>query len=404
MTDLFTTILIIVCALCALGGLLVALSDLKAQRRAQKMLAAARQEQSELSRQLSQLSGALSQMQANTNHASSAQEERFERMRQSVELQNRFMAQSNEQTLDKMQKSMEAQLSQIRQTVDEKLQNTLDKRLGESFAAINERLEAVYKGLGEMQSLATGVGDLKNILTNVKTRGVWGEVQLDAILSQMLAPHQYQKSVQVEENSRERVDFAVRMPGRESEGVLLPIDAKFPLEDYQRLVKAAEEGDREALTSASAALQNAIRQQAKSIAAKYIRPPKTTDFALMFLPTEGLYAEALRLPGLSEALQRDYRIILVGPTTVCAILSSLQTGFRTVAIEQRAGQVWKLLGAVKAEFSKFSDILAKTQRNLQLAANTIDDAARKTRTIERHLRTVEEVDAGERLFLSVPED
>ncbi|WP_028962503.1 DNA recombination protein RmuC [Sulfobacillus thermosulfidooxidans] len=296
-----------------------------------------------------------------------------------------------------LQKDNSEKLEQMRATVDEKLHQTLEQRLGESFKLVSERLEQVQKGLGEMQSLASGVGDLKKVLSNVKTRGTLGEIQLDNLLEQILTPEQYEQKVAVKKGSLERVDFAIRLPGKEDihDTVFLPIDAKFPLEDYQRLVEAEESGDLALAMESAKMLENRIKAEAKSIQEKYINPPHTTDFALMFLPIEGLFAEVLRRPGLWEMLQREYRVVVTGPTTITALLNSLQMGFRTLAIQKRSSEVWKLLGAVKTEFGKFGDILEKTQKKLQEASNTIDTAAARSRTIARKLRNVEAVPLGE---------
>ncbi len=298
-----------------------------------------------------------------------------------------------ERKLTVLQEDNSKQLEQMRMTVDEKLHQTLEKRLGESFQLVSERLELVHKGLGEMQSLASGVGDLKRVLTNVKTRGTLGEIQLENILEQVMSPEQYQRNVAIKKGSQERVDFVVRLPGKDKrdQPVLLPIDAKFPLEDYQRLMDAQEAGDLAAATEAAKLLESRIKQEAKAIQEKYLSPPDTTDFAIMFLPIEGLFAEVLRKSGLWDSLQRDYRVVVTGPTTITALLNSLQLGFRTLAIQQRSSEVWKLLGAVKTEFGKFGDILEKTQKKLKEASNTIDTAASKSRSIERKLKQVEAV-------------
>jgi DNA recombination protein RmuC len=276
--------------------------------------------------------------------------------------------------------------------VDEKLQGTLEKRLGESFKLVSERLEAVQQGLGEMRNLATGVGDLKKVLTNVKSRGTWGEVQLGALLEQILTPEQYDRNVQTKSGSSEVVEFAIRLPGPEDDKdsqVWLPIDAKFPQEDYLRLVEASEAGDAAAVTQAVAALVRSVQNSAKDISSKYLNPPKTTDFAILFLPTEGLYAEALRQPGLMEKLQNDYRIVVAGPTTLAAILNSLRMGFKTLAIAQRSSEVWKVLSAVKSEFGKFGDVLDRVGKQLDTARKSIDQTGARTRAIERKLRSVE---------------
>lgn len=291
-----------------------------------------------------------------------------------------------------LQESNDRKLDQMRQTVDEKLQSTLEKRLGESFKIVSERLEAVQRGLGEMQNLATGVGDLKRVLTNVKARGTWGEVQLGAILEQLLTPDQYGKNVKVRPSSGELVEFAIRLPGSGHEAnanVWLPIDAKFPQEDYQRLVQASEAADTNAVEQSLKALTRAIENAAKDISEKYIEPPATTDFAILFLPTEGLYAEALRQPGLLEKLQHTYRVVVAGPATLSAILNSLRMGFRTLAIEKRSSEVWQVLAAVKTEFGKFGDVLDKVKRQLETASGTIDETGVRTRAMERKLREVE---------------
>lgn len=317
------------------------------------------------------------------------------------------LTQTNEYKLDKMRETIEEKLKdlqednsrkleQMRATVDEKLNATLEQRLGESFKLVSERLEMVHKGLGEMQTLASGVGDLKRVLTNVKTRGTWGEIQLGNILDQILTPEQYSRNVATKKNSNERVEFAVKLPGRDEKGggiVWLPIDAKFPQEDYQRLLDAQEQCNPALAEEAAKALELKVKSFAKDIRDKYIDPPGTTDFGIMFLPTEGLYAEVLRRPGLCEFLQREYKIVVSGPTTLVALLNSLQMGFRTLAIEKRSSEVWALLGAVKTEFNRFGDILDKTQKKLHEASNTIEDAARRSRSIGRKLRNVQELSA-----------
>ncbi len=304
--------------------------------------------------------------------------------------------------LQHIQAENEKKLDAIRVTVDEKLQGTLEKRLGESFRQVSERLEAVHKGLGEMQTLATGVGDLKKVLTNVKTRGTWGEVQLEALLEQMLAPGQWEKQVQVKRGSAERVDFGVRLPGPEGDDgapVWLPVDAKFPQEDYQRLIEAHERGDVGAEDEAAKALEARVRSEARSIRDKYISPPTTTDFALLFLPTEGLYAEVLRRPGLVEGLQTEMKVNVAGPTTLAAFLNSLQLGFRTLAIQKRSAEVWKLLGAVKGQYGKFGELLAKVEKKLEEASNTIGQASQRTEQIQKRLGKVQELPEGEARLL-----
>ena len=318
-------------------------------------------------------------------------EERLESMRKTLEHQLRILQEDNSRKLE-----------QMRATVDEKLQSTLEKRLGESFRQVSERLEQVYRGLGEMRNLATGVGDLKKVLTNVKTRGTWGEIQLGNILEQILTPEQYAANVQTKKNSNERVEFAIRLPGQDSgkdQVVWMPIDAKFPQEDYQRLLDAQDEADKEAAEKSIRNLEMRIKAEAKEIKEKYIDPPNTTDFAIMFLPVEGLYAEVLRRPGLCDILQRDYRVVVTGPTTLAALLNSLQMGFRTLAIEKRSSEVWELLGIVKTEFGKFGDVLSRTKKKLQEASNTIDKAEIRTRAIERRLRQVQEIPADDQIEL-----
>jgi DNA recombination protein RmuC len=284
-------------------------------------------------------------------------------------------------------------------TVDEKLHATLEKRLGESFKQVSDRLEQVHKGLGEMQTLASGVGDLKRVLTNVKTRGMVGEIQLENLLEQLLTPDQVVKQFKPREGTADVVEFAVKIPSKDDKdgSIYLPMDAKFPLETYQRLMDAVEEGDAELVKKITRELEQVITFEAKKIRDKYINPPVTTDFAIMFLPIEGLFAEVLRIPGLWETLQREYRIVVTGPTTLAALLNSLQMGFRTLAIEQRSSEVWQLLGAVKTEFGKFGDILDKTQKKLQEASNTIEQAAVRGRAIERKLKSVQELPAADPL-------
>ena len=310
-------------------------------------------------------------------------EQRFEQLRLSIEAR-----------LGAMQADNASKLEEMRKTVDEKLHATLEQRLGDSFKLVSERLELVHKGLGEMQTLAAGVGDLKKVLTNVKTRGTWGEVQLEALLDQVLTAEQYEKNVITRPNSNERVEFAIRLPGREMGGsdkqpVWLPIDAKFPMEDYQRLIEAQERADPVAVELAAKALELRLRLEAKTIRDKYVEPPFTTDFAILYLPTEGLYAEALRRSGLADGLQRDFRISIAGPTTLAALLNSLQMGFRTLAIEKRSSEVWGVLGAIKTEFGKFGEALDATRKKLEQATKSIESAGVRTRQIERKLKGVE---------------
>jgi DNA recombination protein RmuC len=312
------------------------------------------------------------------------------------------LSESNARRLAEVRATMETQLAQLqasnagkldemRRTVDEKLQSTLETRLGESFRQVAERLEQVYKGLGEMQTLAQGVGDLKHLLSNVKTRGMFGEAQLAALLEQVFAPEQYAAQVATRPGQRHAVDFAVRLPGRSDDGapVWLPIDAKFPNEDYERLLDAQQRADAVAVDAAARALEGRIRLEARSIAEKYVEPPHTTDFAILFLPTEGLYAEVLRRPGLVEALQREHRITLAGPTTLLAMLNALQMGFRTLALEKRSSEVWQVLGAVKSEFQKFGGVLADVRRQTQTVLNTLDKAQTRSNVLTRRLRDVE---------------
>ncbi len=287
-----------------------------------------------------------------------------------------------------MRSDLDTKLEQMRATVDEKLQTTLDKRLGESFKQVSERLEQVHKGLGEMQSLAVGVGDLKKIMGNVKTRGTWGEVQLGALLEQVLTPEQYAQNVAVTGGS-ERVEYAIRLPG-DTSTVWLPVDAKFPLEDYQRLVEASEAGDAAGVEYAIRELEKRVWTFAKSIRDKYIAPPMTTDFGILFLPTEGLYAEIMRRTAFADQVQRELRVTLAGPSTLLALLNSLQMGFRTLAIQKRSSEVWEMLGIVKAEFLKYHTVLTKVREKLDAAAKTIDDAEVRTRAIQRRLRGVDE--------------
>jgi len=302
-----------------------------------------------------------------------------------------------ETKLTQIQTDNAAKLEEMRKTVDEKLQGTLEKRLGESFKLVSDRLEQVHKGLGEMQALAAGVGDLKKVLTNVKTRGTWGEIQLGSLLEQILTAEQYAQNVATKQGSAERVEFAIKLPGRDGVGntVWLPIDAKFPKEDYERLMESAERADAAGVEDAAKQLEARIKLDAKNIRDKYLDPPNTTDFGILFLPTEGLYAEALRRTGLMETLQREFRVVVAGPTTLAALLNSLQMGFRTLAIQQRSSEVWILLGAVKTEFGKFGEAIEKVQKKIQEAGNAIDSAASKTKTIQRKLKTVQELPASD---------
>ncbi len=319
------------------------------------------------------------------NRFSLGLDERFERLKLSVEGR-----------LSAIQADNASKLEEMRRTVDEKLHATLEQRLGESFKLVSERLEQVHRGLGEMQTLAAGVGDLKRVLTNVKTRGTWGEVQLAALLEQLLTADQFAANVVTVPGSNERVDFAIRLPGKDDGAVVwLPIDAKFPIEDYQRLLDAQERVDPAAVEEAAKAIEMRLKSEARSIRDKYVSPPHTTDFAMLYLPIEGLYAEALRRPALAETLQRDYRVSLAGPSTLAALLNSLQMGFRTLAIEQRSAEVWAVLGAVKTEFGKFGEALAHTKKKLDEASNSISKAETRTRQLSRRLKDVEALPVGE---------
>ncbi|MGH8157785.1 MAG: DNA recombination protein RmuC [Rhodanobacter sp.] len=324
------------------------------------------------------------------NHFGEQQQQRLAALSADHEKRMGEVRATLEAKLTAIQQDNAAKLEQMRATVDEKLQSTLETRLGQSFQLVSERLEAVQRGLGEMQNLATGVGDLKRVLTNVKKRGIFGEVQLGALLEDMLTAEQYAANVITVPGSNDRVEFAIRMPGQEEgEHVYLPIDAKFPVEDYQRLLDAQENADLDAATRAGNALETRVREEARRIADKYVSPPHTTDFAVLFLPTEGLYAEVIRRPGLFESLQRNHRITVAGPTTLSALLNSLQMGFRTLAIAKRSSEVWSILGAVKTEFGRFGDVLDKVKKKLDEAGKHIDATGVRTRAIERKLRGVE---------------
>lgn len=313
------------------------------------------------------------------NKLADVTEERLGRMRETVEERLAHLQSENAKKLDEM-----------RALVDEKLHETLEKRLGDSFKIVSERLEQVHQGLGEMKILASNVGDLKKVLTNIKTRGVWGEIQLGVLLEQILTPDQYATNVITKKGSNEKVEFAIRLPGNRDGGeVFLPIDAKFPLESYQRLLDAYDRGEQEKIKEQLTLLERHIKDEAKKIRDKYIDPPNTTDFAIMFLPVEGLFAEVMRIPGLCEGIQRDFRVVITGPTTLTALLNSLQIGFRTLAIEKRTSEVWQLLGAVKTEFQKFGELLEKTGERLRQATKTIEEATKKTKAIEKRLIDVE---------------
>lgn len=348
---------------------------------------------------LSQISGnqvnQLESIQRQMYAISHNQEERLDKIRETLA-----------SGMSKLQTENMQKLEEMRKTVDEKLHETLDKRLGESFSQVSTRLEEVYKGLGEMQALASGVGDLKKVLTNVKSRGIWGEMQLGNLLMQVLSPNQYESNVVVKPGSSERVEFALKLPGRQEgteKPVYLPIDSKFPQEAFLRLLEAQEQADIGKTNDARRELTQALKAEARRISDKYVSPPDTTDFAIMFLPLEGLYAEAMRDMSLVEEVQRTQRVVVAGPSTLTALLNSLQMGFRTLAIEKRSAEVWKLLGAVKTDFVKFAEVLNKTQDKLRQATNSLDSAYVRTRSIERHLRKVEALEEGEAKAL-LPEE
>jgi DNA recombination protein RmuC len=353
----------------------------------------------ELSQALSLFQQSLAQQ---THAARDAQDVALKRFSDALNQQLHSLGEANERRLGEVRAAVELKLAalqagneqkleQMRATVDEKLHATLEQRLGESFKQVADRLEQVHKGLGEMQTLARDVGSLNRVLTNVKTRGIYGEVQLAGLLEQVLTPEQYASNVETVPGTGARVEYAIRLPGRRDDGapVWLPIDAKFPREDYERLLDAQERCDAPGVEAAAKAIETRLKLEARTISEKYIAAPHTTDFAILFVPTEGLYAEALRRPGLMELLQRDHRIMLAGPTTLLATLSSLQMGFRTLALEKRSAEVWEVLGAVKTEFQKFGDVLAKTKKKLAEASSTIDAAETRTRQMARRLKGVE---------------
>lgn len=333
----------------------------------------------------------------NMKNVSDSLLQRLDELSKSNDVRMEKVRETVDKRLEDIQKDSSEKLEKMRETVDEKLHATLEKRLGESFKLVSERLDLVHKGLGEMQTLATGVGDLKKVLQNVKTRGTWGEVQLGNLLDEMMTTEQYEKNVATKKDSNDRVEFAIKIPAKDEKikHIWLPIDAKFPLEDFQSLIDAEEKNDPILIDKLSKALENRIKSEAKDIRDKYLDPPYTTDFGILFLPIESLYAEVLRRPGLSDTLQREYKVIITGPTTIAAILNSLQMGFRTLAIEKRSSEVWSVLGAIKKEFTTFGDLLDKTHKKLQEASNTIDDASKKSRTIERKLNKVQELPASE---------
>ena len=304
---------------------------------------------------------------------------------QSAEARTQQLGDRLESRLEALAQTNERQLSDMRRLVDEQLSSTLDKRLGQSFQQVSRQLEQVHRGLGEMQSLASGVGDLKKVLQGVKTRGIWGEIQLGALLRDILTPGQFLENTPVVPDSAERVEFAVKLPGRDGAGLLLPIDSKFPLDAFQHLIDASEDGDRAAIEQAGAALQRALLEQAKKIGEKYVKPPRTTDFAILFLPIESLYAEALRRPGLAETARERYRVVIAGPSTLAALLNSLSLGFRTLSIEQRTGEVWQLLGTLRGEFARFGETLERMRQRLDQATGELDTATARSRAITRRL-------------------
>ena len=338
----------------------------------------AQQERTELAQSFKSFE---SSIQARLAELASVTEKKMEAVRLTVD-----------EKLKQIQEDNSRQLEKMRETVDEKLQSTLEKRLGESFKQVSERLELVHQGLGDMRNLAAGVGDLKKVLTNVKARGTWGEVQLGALLEEILSPEQYLKNVKIQENGNDFVEFAIKLPGQgdsSSDSVLIPVDAKFPVEDYQRLLEAQERADAAAADDAIRQLEASIKKSAKDISQKYLAPPKTTDFGIMFLPSEGLYAEVIRRTALVALLQREYHIVVTGPTTFAALLNSLQMGFRALAIQKRSGEVWKVLSEVKTAFGRFGDTLDAVRKKLEQAATSVDDAQKKTRTLSGKLRAVE---------------
>jgi DNA recombination protein RmuC len=349
------------------------------------------------------LFAALNQVSDGTRDSLRTQTEALSRLRDSLDRQLALLTETTEQKLETLRATLEnklaaiqqdnnAKLEQMRATVEEKLQTTLERRLGDSFKIVSENLQQVHIAMGEMRKLAGEVGSLQTLMSNVKNRGGWGEFQLAAILEQFLSPEQYAKNVQPRENG-ENVEFAIKLPGRDAEGsqVWLPIDAKFPKEDYERLLAAIDRQDAEQIRIFSGQLELRIKANAREISQKYLNPPQTTDFGIMFLPTEGLYAEVLRCPGLADFIQREHRVIIAGPTTLVALLNSLQVGFRTLAIEKRSSEVWKILGAVKAQFSTFGDVLARVQKKLQQATSDIETVGTKARTMQRKLREVENI-------------
>lgn len=353
-------------------------------------------------------------------HSRQELQQHFTQLQQALGQQLQRLNQDSHQTAEQLRSTLNerlatiqadnaAKLEEMRRTVDEKLHATLEQRLGESFKLVSDRLEQVHKGLGEMQSLASSVGDLKRVMTNVKTRGTWGEVQLGAIIDNVLTPDQYARNVKTVPGSDELVEFAIRLPGRdEAHPVWLPMDAKYPVEHYQRLQDAQDAADKASMVAAGNALESSIRMEAKKIAAKYVAPPFTTDFAVMYLPSEGLFAEVLRRPGLVEAVQNDHRVVITGPANLAAMLNSLQMGFKTLAIEKRSSEVWGVLGQVKTEFAKFGEVVEATRKSIDAAAKKFEQVDVRTRAIQRRLRTVQELpdsaSGSARLPAAEPED
>ena len=363
-------------AACVLLALIVMLLRLdRLQRSLRSRLVESEKRTREAQAQLAQSVHSVTQLTATTTDAAE---------RRMNELSDRLDAR-----LSHLEKTNEARLNSIELMVSERLDRQLEKRLNSSFGQVSAQLEKVYRGLGEMQSLASGVGDLKKVLSGVKTRGIWGEVQLGALLCEMLAPSQYRVTTPVVPGSAERVEFAVCLPGREGEGLLLPIDSKFPLDPFERLIAASESGDKDRVEQTAQQLARSILEQGKKISEKYVKPPHTTDFALMFLPVESLYAEVLRRVGLAQELQDKYHVVVCGPSTLCALLSSLQMGFRTVSIEQRTGEVWQTLGQLRAEFSRFGDSLDRMRQRLDQASGELDGATARSRAISRRLDALE---------------
>lgn len=371
---------LILAAAALLGALIPLLIRLDRMQRALKSrLAESEKRSRETQAQLVQSINAVTQLTASTTAAAES------RM---LDLSGRL-----DTRLERLERTSEERLRAIEETVNERLDRQLEKRLNTSFGQVSAQLEKVYRGLGEMQTLASGVGDLKKVLSGVKTRGVWGEVQLGALLGDMLAPGQYLQNTPVVPGSAERVEFAVCLPGREGDGLLLPIDSKFPLEPFERLIAASEQGDREKTELAAQQLTRAVLEQGKKISEKYIKPPMTTDFALMFLPVESLYAEVLRREGLAQTLQEKYHVTVSGPSTLCALLSSLQMGFRTVSIEQRTGEVWQTLSQLRTEFGRFGDSLERMRQRLDQASGELDGAAARSRAINRRLDALQDPSA-----------